>query len=104
MIHDPTDWKGFEVWARERGYDLTPALASQPNRAYFAGNTEHAWCGWAGRVRPTARVVIADARPAPVKPDGGSMTAIREAAARASARCPHGYTGDWSDDCPDCRH
>lgn len=18
--------------------------------------------------------------------------------------CPHGYTGNWSDDCPDCRH
>ena len=20
------------------------------------------------------------------------------------ASCEHGYTGDWSDDCPDCRH
>lgn len=19
-------------------------------------------------------------------------------------QCPHGYVGDWSDECPDCRH
>jgi hypothetical protein len=26
------------------------------------------------------------------------------AALPAPDACPHGFTGNWSDDCPDCRH
>ena len=36
----------------------------------------------------------------------GSGTSRKAASRRLTEpnRCPHGYTGNWSDDCPDCRH